>query len=243
LSTLERRMRMSFVDKWVLLLLAAGVLFLVVTMASASGGEGAPAVTADDALHKLLEGNQRYVAYQMTGQRLCDANTRQSLTKGQSPYAIILCCADSRVPPEIVFDKGLGEIFVVRVAGNIPDPIVLGSIEYAAEHLGSPLVVVLGHDRCGAVTAAVEANGEPEGNIGAIIQTIAPAVDLAQREAQGKDRAEVVETAIDLNIKLVCESLVKQSKVIKHLVDEGKLKIIGAKYGLDDGKVRLLDGR
>jgi carbonic anhydrase len=236
-------MKMSFMDKEIAMLLAVGILFLVVTMASASGGGGAPAITADEALKKLLEGNQRYVAYQMTGQKLCDANTRQSLTKGQSPYAIILCCADSRVPPEIVFDKGLGEIFVVRVAGNIPDPVVLGSIEYAAEHLGSPLVVVLGHERCGAVTAAVDAKGEAEGNIGAIIKTIAPAVSLAEKEAMGKDKAELVETAIDLNIKLVCESLVKQSKIIKHLVDEGKLKIVGAKYDLDDGKVRVLDGK
>jgi len=241
LSTLERRM--SFMDKEIVMMLAAGALFLISTMASASGGGGAPAVTADEALQKLIEGNQRYVGYQMTGQKRCDASTRQSLTKGQSPYAIILSCADSRVPPEIVFDKGLGEIFVVRVAGNIPDPVVLGSIEYAAEHLGSPLVVVLGHERCGAVTAAVDAKGEPEGNIGAIIKTIAPAVGLAEKEAKGKDKAELVEAAIDFNIKLVCDSLVKQSTVIKHLVDEGKLKIVGAKYDLDDGKVRLFDGR
>jgi carbonic anhydrase len=243
LSTLEWRMKMDLFGNEMVMLLAAGALFLISTMASASGGSVTPVITADEALQKLLEGNQRYAANQMIAQTLCDAATRQSLTKGQSPYAIILCCADSRVPPEIVFDKGLGEIFVVRVAGNIPDPIVLGSIEYAAEHLGSPLVVVLGHDRCGAVTAAVEAQGEAEGNIGAIVKTIAPAVSLAEKEARGKDKAELVEAAIDLNIKLVCDSLVNQSKVIKHLVDEGKLKIIGAKYDLEDGKVRLLDGR
>jgi carbonic anhydrase len=234
---------MSFMEKEIVMVLAAGALFLFAAMASASGGGGAPAITADEALQKLLEGNQRYVAHQMTGQKLSDATTRQSLTKGQSPYAIILCCSDSRVPPEIVFDKGLGEIFVVRVAGNIPDPVILGSIEYAAEHLGSPLVVVLGHERCGAVTAAVDARGEGEGNIGAIIKTIAPAVSLAEKEAKGKEKAEFVEATIDLNIKLVCESLVKQSTIIKHLVDEGKLKIVGAKYDLDDGKVRIFDGK
>ena len=231
---------MDLFSKQMVVLLALGALLLVATVASASGGTGAAAITADEALQRLMDGNQRYVAYQMTGQKLSDPNTRQSLTKGQSPYAIILCCSDSRVPPEIVFDKGLGEIFVVRVAGNIPDPIILGSIEYAAEHLGSPLVVVLGHERCGAVTAAVDAKGEGEGNIGAIIKTIAPAVSLAEKEAKGKEKTEFVEATIDLNIKLVCDSLTKQSQIIKHLVDEGKLKIVGAKYDLDDGKVTLL---
>lgn len=199
-------------------------------------------ITADEALQKLMAGNQRYVAYQMKGQKLCDANTRQALTKGQSPYAIILCCSDSRVPPEIIFDQGLGEIFVVRVAGNIADPLVLGSIEYAAEHLGTPLMMVLGHSLCGAVTAAVS-EGTAEGNIGAILDTISPAVKAAQKEAKGKSQAEVVEAAADHNVKLVCSALTSQSKIIKHLVDAGKLKIVGAKYDLDDGKVRLFDGK
>jgi carbonic anhydrase len=198
-------------------------------------------ITANEALQKLLDGNHRYVLNQTTGQKLCDATTRQSLTRGQSPYAIILSCSDSRVPPEIIFDRGLGEIFVIRVAGNIPDPIVLGSIEYAAEHLGSPLIMVLGHGRCGAVTAAVAARGKPhEGNIGAILKAIAPAVSQAEQEATGRDKAELVEAAIDNNIKLVCNSLVEQSEVIKGLADAGKIKVVGAKYDLDDGKVRLL---
>ena len=200
-------------------------------------------ITADEALQKLMKGNQRYIAYQMKGQKLCDVATRQALTKGQSPYAIILCCSDSRVPPEIIFDQGLGEIFVVRVAGNVADPIVLGSIEYAAEHLGSPLMMVLGHSRCGAVTAAVDAQGKPEGNIGAILETISPAVTLARQEAKGKEKAEIVEAAADQNVKLVCSSLITQSKIIKHLVDHGKLKIVAAKYDLDDGKVTLFEGR
>jgi carbonic anhydrase len=218
-----------------------GVLLLICALAFASGG--GTMITADEALQKLMEGNQRFVAYQMKGQKLCDVSTRQSLTKGQSPYAIILCCSDSRVPPELVFDQGLGEIFVVRVAGNIADPVVLGSIEYAAEHLGSPLMMVLGHSRCGAVTAAVGAEGKPEGNIGAILEAISPAVNLARNEAKGKEKAELVEAAIDQNIKLVCNSLLTQSEVIKHLADGGKLKIVGAKYDLDDGKVTLFDGK
>lgn len=200
-------------------------------------------VTADEALQKLLDGNHRYAANQMTGQRLCDETTRRSLTKGQSPYAIILCCSDSRVPPEIVFDQGLGEIFVVRVAGNVPDPVILGSIEYGADHLGSPLIMVLGHGQCGAVTAAVHAEGEPHhGHVGAILKCLAPAVSQAKREAApGRDKAELVETAIDNNIRLVCRSLTEQSEVIKNLSDTGKVQIVGAKYDLTDGAVRLLD--
>ena len=200
-------------------------------------------MTADESLQKLLDGNHRYVVHQMTARKLCDATTRRSLTKGQSPHAIILCCSDSRVPPEIIFDQGLGEIFVVRVAGNVPDPIVLGSIEYAAEHLGSPLIMVLGHGRCGAVTAAVAARGKPhEGNIGAILEAIAPAVSQAEKEGAGRDGAELVEAAIDGNIRLVCRSLSTQSEVIKELADAGKVKIVGAKYDLEDGRVTLLGG-
>lgn len=196
-------------------------------------------LSPDEALQKLMDGNNHYAAQQMTNQQFCTAATRESLAKGQKPYAIILSCSDSRVPPEILFDKGLGEIFVVRVAGNIPDPIVIGSIEYAAEHLGSPLIMVLGHERCGAVTAAVTAKGKPEGNIGAIIKTIAPAVQQAKKQYKGTDQAQLVETAADDNVKMVAANLTKKSKLLKELVTEGKLKIVTAKYDLDDGKVTL----
>jgi carbonic anhydrase len=201
-------------------------------------------ITADESLQKLLDGNHRYVANQMTGQKLCDATTRHSLTQGQSPHAIILCCSDSRVPPEIIFDQGLGEIFVVRVAGNVPDPIILGSIEYAADHLHCPLIMVLGHGCCGAVTAAVAARGKPhEGNIGAILKAIDPAVSQAEKEAAGRDRAELVEAAIDGNIGLASRSLCAQSEIIKELVDAGKVKIVGAKYDLSTGTVKLMSGK
>ncbi len=170
-----------------------------------------------------------------------NAAAREKLARTQKPYAIILSCSDSRVPPEIIFDKGLGEIFVVRVAGNVPDPIIVGSIEYAVEHLGSALVMVLGHKRCGAVIAAVDAKGKSEGNIGAIIKAIGPAVKQAKIEYKGKEKAELVETAINDNVKLVVANLTKQSSVLEHFVKEGKLKIVAAKYDLDDGRVALLD--
>jgi len=206
-----------------------------------SASEAGPGLTADEALSKLMDGNLHFVSNQITIRETSTPSIRESLTTGQKPFAIILACSDSRVPPEIIFDQGLGEIFVVRVAGNVPDPVILGSIEYAAEHFNCPLVMVLGHKRCGAVTAAVESQGPPHGNIGAIIKTIAPAVKQAKKDVKGPSKSDFVESAIDNNIKLVAKSLLKQSPVIRSLVDEGKLKIVGAKYDLDDGTVRLLE--
>jgi len=226
----------------VLIAAAAGLAF-----ASASTG---PEVSPDEALQKLVDGNKRYIENKMTGSTLSGTATRTSLAKSQKPYAIILTCSDSRVPPEIVFDKGLGEIFVVRVAGNVPDPVVLGSIEYAAEHLGSPLIMVLGHERCGAVSATVGAKGKSTGsaNIDAIVKAIAPNIKLAKKEcdackgdvkcAETKKDA-FVECVVDANAKTVAAGLTKKSKILKHLVEEKKLKIVAAKYDLDDGVVTL----
>lgn len=226
---------------------ASVVAAIIASAAFALASSGGGGITADEALAKLLDGNKRYVENQMTGAKLCGMSARESLAKGQKPYAIILSCSDSRVPPEIIFDKGLGEIFVVRVAGNVPDPVVLGSIEYAAEHLGSPLIMVLGHERCGAVTAAVEAKGKPEGNIGAIVKTIAPAVKKAKQDCKKcsacdmKDKPKLVECAIDENVKLVAKNITKQSPAIGKMVKEHKVKIVAAKYDLDDGKVTVME--
>ncbi len=207
----------------------------------AHASESHSAVSADEALKSLMEGNKRFVENRMTCPSGCGPSVREKLARGQQPYAIILSCSDSRVPPELIFDKGLGEIFVVRVAGNVPDLVVLGSIEYAAEHLGSPLVVVLGHSRCGAVTAAVDAHGEAEGNIGSILKAIAPAVEAAKQGGKEKEKPSLVEAAIRENAKRVAANLTKGSHVLAKLAGEGKLKIVAAEYSLDDGKVARLD--
>lgn len=225
-----------------LVALSAGLAF-----AASHGGAG---ITPDDALQKMMDGNKRYIENQMNGTKLCDLATRTSLSKSQKPYAIVLTCSDSRVPPEIIFDKGLGEIFVVRVAGNIPDPVVLGSIEYAAEHLGSPLVMVLGHERCGAVAATVGSKGKSSGsaNIDAIVKTIAPNIKGASKDCEAcKGEAKCadskkdafVECVVDANAKTVAANLTKRSKILKHLADAKKIKIVAAKYDLDDGAVTL----
>lgn len=227
---------------------AIGLTVIVAGMAFASAKGGVPE-SAEEALQKLIDGNKRYVGNNMTSSARSDAASRAAISKSQKPYAVILSCSDSRVPPEIIFDKGLGEIFVIRVAGNIPDPIVLGSIEYAVEHIGTPLVMVLGHERCGAVTATVGAKGKPEGNIGAILKTIAPAIknaakdcDACKGEAKCKEtkKDEYVECAINANLKTVTANLTKKSSVLKHMVEQGKVKIISAKYDLDDGLVTIV---
>ncbi len=211
----------------------------ILAAGSALAAEDASKVTAEAALKHLLDGNQRYVQQQMTGVRLCDVSARQKLAGGQAPVAIILSCSDSRVPPELIFDEGLGEIFVVRVAGNVVDPIVLGSVEYAAEHLGTPLVMVLGHERCGAVKATVESHGEGHGNIGAIVKAIAPALKSAKKS---EDKAQYVEAVVAANVARVKERLTADSKVLEELVHAGKLKIVTAKYDIDDGIVTVLEG-
>lgn len=226
-----------------------GIVATATGLAFATAGNG-PEMSPDEALQRLIEGNKRYMENQMTGSKLCDITTRTSLAKSQKPYAIILTCSDSRVPPEIVFDKGLGEIFVVRVAGNIPDPVVIGSIEYAAEHLGSPLVMVLGHERCGAVAATVGAKGKSTGsaNIDAIVKVIAPNIKIAAKDCDAckgevkcadTKKDAFVECVVDANAKTVAVNLTRKSKILKHLVDAKKLKIVAAKYDLDDGMVTL----
>ena len=219
-----------------LLMLAAG---LAATMGIAFASEGA-GVSADQALQNLMDGNARFVDSKMGACAASDASARAKLATSQHPYAIILSCSDSRVPPELIFDQSLGEIFVIRVAGNVADPIVLGSIEYASEHLGSPLIMVLGHERCGAVTATVKAKGKPEGNIGAIVKAIEPSAKKAKQVCKGKTTDEIVECAVALNAKAVAADLTKKSKVLAEQLKEGKIKIVAAKYDLDDGKVTLL---
>jgi carbonic anhydrase len=222
-----------------------GCMALATGLAFANSGSG-PSVSPDEALQKLMDGNKHYVENKLTNAALSDSATRTSLARSQKPYAIILSCSDSRVPPEIVFDKGLGEIFVVRVAGNIPDPVVLGSIEYAAEHLGSPLLMVLGHERCGAVTATVDAKGKSTGsaNIDAIVKAIEPNVKLANKDCEAckgekkcaeTKKSEFVECVIDANVKTVAANMTKESRILKHLVDEKKFKIVAAKYDLIPG--------
>jgi len=191
----------------------------------------------DESLQKLMDGNKRYVEGTPINKDLGDTR-RKEILKGQHPFATVITCSDSRVPPEHIFDQGLGDIFVIRVAGNVVDSIALGSIEYGTEHVQTPLLILLGHSDCGAVKATLGAKGEPEGNIGEIVKKIQPAVKKAKKK--GGSNEEVLETAIKENVMNVYADVMK-SPVIKELVHEGKLKIVAAEYDLATGKVNMLD--
>jgi carbonic anhydrase len=182
-----------------------------------------------------MQGNTRFVFGHMThlasGQV---AEARRAVAKGQMPFAIIVGCSDSRVGPEIVFDQGLGDIFVVRTAGEVVDVTALGSIEYAVEHLGSSLIVVLGHERCGAVSAAVAVAKEP-GHIATLLRAIEPAVE----QTKGKP-GDPVENAVRAQAIDVAKQLQNAKPILTERVHSGKLKIVAARYDLDTGKVEFL---
>jgi carbonic anhydrase len=180
---------------------------------------------------RFVKGKHRHANYK---------RERAELTKGQHPYGIILSCSDSRVPPEIVFDESLGKVFVVRVAGNVVDPVTLGSIEYAAEHLHSKLLFVLGHESCGAVEAAVD-GGHFSPGIEAIVEKIEPAVAIARRKhPHAKD---ILPFAVDENVALQTSSVLAQSDIIKELVEKKELRIATGVYHLASGKINLSPAR
>ncbi len=204
---------------------------------SAAGHAPAPGVGPDEALKRLLEGNARYAAGKARRPRQA-AGRRAEVARGQAPFAIVLGCADSRVPPEIVFDQGLGDLFVVRVAGNIAEDAGIGSIEYGAEHLGARLVLVLGHAECGAVAAALEAAEKGvavPGHLGRVVQAILPAVHAV------KDRpGDRLDHAVRANVGLAVGRLVAAEPVLAALSKEGKLRIVGGRYDLRSGRVEIL---
>lgn len=207
--------------------------------APAATHDAAPAVSPDVALQALLEGNARFRAGNVTRPHQ-DQVRRAELAKGQRPPVIILACADSRVAPELVFDAGLGDVFVCRVAGNLAEDAVIGSIEYAAEHLGSCLVVVMGHQKCGAVTAAVDVvvkDVKLPGHLPQVVGPIKPAVEAARKSGT----ENLVARAIDENVAHTVNALKKSGPVLGHLIEKGSLKIVGGRYDLDTGAFTLID--
>jgi len=191
--------------------------------------------TAASVLDELKAGNQRYVSGKLTHPHESLAR-RQELAAGQQPHAIFLTCADSRVAPEIVFDQGLGDLFDVRVAGNVAGDDEIASMEYAAEHLHTPLIVVMGHQKCGAVSAAVQ-GGAPDGHLPVLIKAIQPAVDQAKSL-----KGDLVENAVRINVENIVSQLRTSKPILAELVEHGKLQIVGAVYSLDTGKVTWLSG-
>lgn len=192
-------------------------------------------VAPDAALARLKAGNQRFVSGQLRHKDF--AVERAALTHGQHPYAIVLSCSDSRVPPEEIFDESLGKLFVVRVAGNVADPVVLGSVEYAAEHLGVRLLLVLGHESCGAIQATVD-GGHFTPNIKTLVKKIQPAV--AKVKDRKLDAAGTLSSAVEENVRLQIGKAISESGVLKEMVEKKKLQIVGGVYHLQTGTVDIL---
>ena len=208
---------------------------LPIAVAVAAFGNEPSEVGADEALQRLLDGNARFVAGKPNVRQTSDLiERRRALVQEQKPFAVILGCSDSRVPPELVFDVGLGDIFVIRTAGEVVDTIDVGSIEYAVEHLGTPLIVVLGHERCGAVNAAVT-GGNESGSIPAVLKAISAAV----AETKGKS-GDAIDNVVRANAIDIARHLATMGPIISPRVQSGKVKIVAARYDLDSGKVELL---
>jgi carbonic anhydrase len=202
-------------------------------------------LTAAEALARLNEGNRRFVANQTAQSRFLTAARRVGLVDGQEPFAIVLGCSDSRVPAELVFDQGFGDLFVIRVAGNIVAPSQVGSVEFAASRFGTPLVVVMGHSQCGAVTATLE---ELQGrattqsrNLRSIVDRVRPSVEpLLARAATGEyDR--LVRDAVRANVRASVNHLRHGSELLERLIMNGRLVVVGAEYSLETGVVDFFD--
>jgi len=185
----------------------------------------------DQTIKRLKEGNKRFVADKLEG-KLQDKKRRKALTKGQAPHTIVLSCADSRVVPELAFDSGIGELFVLRVAGNIANTSTIASIEYAVAHCGSKVIVVLGHQSCGAVTAAV-GGGDNGYNLNHLLSHITPAIAACRKGAS-------VNTVVKKNAQMVAKELASRSDIIGKALKGKKIKIVPAYYNLGTGKVDFL---
>ncbi len=206
------------------------------TFAAPAGTDLSP----DQALALLKEGNRQFVGGNAVRPHLVGAERRAALAQQQKPFCVLVGCSDSRVSPELLFGRGLGDLFIVRNAGNVVDLAAMGSIEYGVAVLGAPLVVVLGHERCGAVQAAVsvvEQDTEYPGSIGQMIEPILPAVLRAKREGGG----DLLDRAVRHNVARIVERLRTTEQMLQEPQRQGRLKIVGAHYDLDDGVVAFFD--
>ena len=203
-------------------------------------------ISGSEALERLREGNRRFVSDVRGSAALVTQTRRSELADGQEPFAIILGCSDSRVPAEIVFDQGLGDLFVIRVAGNIVASSQIGSVEFAAERFGTPLVVVLGHSRCGAVLATLEELMRPREkqsrNLRSIVDRIRPSVEGLLATELRHDSETLVRHAVRANIRASANQVRHGSEVLEELIKKGRVLVVGAEYSLETGVVDFFDG-
>ena len=199
-----------------------------------------------EALNRLRDGNARFVANQMRTLDHAHEARRAELVSGQAPFAIVLGCSDSRVPAELVFDQGFGDLFVIRVAGNIVAPSQVGSVEFAAERFGTRLVVVMGHSQCGAITATLEelANGKASasGNLRSIVDRVRPSVATVLASARGADPASLHGEAVRANVRASADHLRHGSALLERHIEKNGLLVVGSEYSLETGVVDFFDG-
>ena len=202
-------------------------------------------LTAEEALERLKKGNQRFVNGETNHQKLLTHQQRAEMAENQEPFAIVLGCSDSRVPAEMVFDQGLGDLFVIRVAGNIVAPSQVGSVEFAADSFGCPLVVVLGHSHCGAIHSTIEAlqnpSQPPSANLMSIVNRVRPSVEILMQTELKDDLEKLSHHAVRANVFGSVNQLRHGSAVIESLILKGKLKVVGAEYSLETGEVTFFD--
>jgi carbonic anhydrase len=203
-------------------------------------------ISAQEALERLREGNQRFVSGVQSREALLSHSRRAELAKGQQPFAIILGCSDSRVPAELVFDQGLGDLFVIRVAGNIVAPSQVGSVEFAAARFGTRLVVVLGHSQCGAILSTLEELQQPTANqsrnLRSIVDRVRPSVEGLLRTELRHDLDALVGHAVRANVSVSASHLRHGSEILEQLIQNEGLLVVGAEYSLETGVVEFFDG-
>ncbi|KJV39167.1 carbonic anhydrase [Acinetobacter brisouii] len=202
-------------------------------------------LTAQEALERLKQGNERFVNGKSSIPDLVSQEHRELLTTDQNPFAIILGCSDSRVPAEIVFDQGLGDLFVIRVAGNIVAPSQVGSVEFAAERYDCAVVVVLGHSHCGAIQATIDTlmnpDSPPSSNLMSIVNRVRPSVEILMQTELKHDLCKLSEHAVRSNVFASVNQLRHGSAVLESLIAKGKMIVVGAEYSLQTGKVNFFD--
>jgi carbonic anhydrase len=212
---------------------------LGLSVLGSSGESPKAALTADEALKALTEGNARYVMGTAQGPRRDQERRCDTFANGQHPVAAVLSCADSRVPAELIFDQGIGDLFVIRVAGNVADTDEVGTLEYGVEHLGTPVVVAMGHSKCGAVTAVVE-KAQVHGCMEQLVDNIVPAVERARQENPKATGAAMVAAATQQNVWQSIEDMYARSDVLREAAKAGKIKVVGAIYDLHSGTVQWM---
>jgi len=216
------------------------VLSSLTVLTALAAGHNGPGITADKALDRLKEGNARYVAGQRLHPNLDMARRKETSEGGQHPFATVIACSDSRVPVELLFDQGIGDIFAIRVPGNVCNGDEIAGIEYGVEHLNTPLCVVLGHSQCGAVTGVVQ--GVPlQGHLGRLVANIRHALAKVRREISADDEDALIDQTIRANVFQSITDLFRESPGIKERVANGTLKVVGAVYDIEGGHVAWLE--